>query len=69
MNCKSYQSLSEQEQVEFIGYLVHVATTTETGFMAARMMIEAAQEAGKLDHVKIGHRAVYGENNLLTVTA
>lgn len=59
MNCKSFQSLSEQEKQEFIGKLAHLARTKETGFMAAKMMIEAAEVAGVFKNVKFGHAAVY----------
>jgi hypothetical protein len=58
-NCKSYQELSELEQVEFIGRLVVAVQTRETGFMAAQMLIEAAEAAGVYRRIKIGHQEVY----------
>ena len=61
MNCKSFLALAPQEQNEFIGKLVHLARTREQGFMAARMLVEAAEVAGVYKEVKFGHLAVYNE--------
>jgi hypothetical protein len=67
MNCNLYQGLTEAEQIEFIGSLVHLVRTTRTGFIAAVQIVEAARIAGKLDNVKIGGHAVYGENNQVSI--
>ena len=66
MNCQSYQRLSEIEQIEFIGYLVHIVQTSEVGFKTGQMLIEAGKASGKLDKVKIGGHAVYQDAPLET---
>lgn len=62
MNCQSYQSLSQAEQIDFIGKLVVAVQTRETGFIAAKMVIEAAEIAGVFKHVKVGY-SVFDDNH------
>lgn len=56
MNCQSFQELSLPEQIEYIGKLVVAVQTRETGFMAGKMVIEAAEAAGVFNKVKVGLR-------------
>lgn len=66
MNCTSYQRLSTPEQIEFIGKLVVAVQTSETFFKAGNAMIEAAEDVGLFDKVKVG-LSVYEPNEAVNI--
>lgn len=51
--CSNYNSLTPLEKVEFIGKLVHAVMTDNMRFLAAKMTIQSAEEAGDFDGVTI----------------
>jgi len=53
MLTEKYQSLSIQEQREFIGAVVHLCQTVPECFDNATQMLNWAQRQGYLDRVKI----------------
>lgn len=59
MSCKQWREMTNAEQMLFIAKLTAVVQYREGGYMAAKMIIEAAEETGFFEKVKVGHDAVY----------
>jgi hypothetical protein len=66
MNCLNYLSLSDDEQRQYIGSLVHAVMSDDDLFSEGIKLIKKAGRKGKFDGVKIGSEI--HETNLTTIT-
>jgi len=64
----TYNELDENQQAEFIAKLIVVIQKDEVSFHDAQKIVKHGERIGIFDNIKIGHHAVYQENNLLTTT-
>lgn len=63
----TYNNLSDKERDEFIAKLIAAMQHYEGAYTATKEIVNAAEERGLYKKVKIGHEAVYPQNDLLTV--
>lgn len=68
MLCKSFESLSHQEKVQFIGKLCHATQSSEHAFALAKDLIDFGERAGLFDNVKIlpenGEEKIVQDNSI-----
>lgn len=59
MNCSKFLALSQQDQIVFIGKIVHAVQNDNMLFECGKDLIEVAEHKGLLNNVKIGELEVY----------
>lgn len=64
MNCLNYLALSDDEQRQYIGSLVHSVMSDDDLFLEGLKLIKRAERKGKFEGVKIGTET-YEANNVI----